>query len=449
MPRRASSSRDGRGSRWMSSTSSMPRWTTSPTSTLRGCATSPPPEFWPQSFFGRGRTSISIPRRSEACGSWPRSLSSGALPRDLVKRHRPRRGHVERANLSRDRDPRQVIAGLPHQRPHAGPFAAEHQRRGHGQVHFAELLVAFRGERDGPDALLLQLLQRPGEVRHSRQGTVFQGARGGLERRGRDASGAILGHHHAVGAEGMRAADQRSEVLRVGHAVEEEQERGAGSAREDVLELRVTELRQLGADALVHAGARAVREVSLGDVLDADSSLRRRLGHAVSPLRPPPFLAALQHHPHDVPGVRLERLEHRIDAVDEPAHCTSTAMAISRFCFSQSFSVQMKKLSVPLSSSLPAVEAVNGTSNSTPLAFVSFASGRPNFSFSSLTAGPEVSASEMGASGETCASDRGTTSTFAWAVSPFFTLRTFAVSMRYCPDTSGVVARKPASSHGR
>ena len=83
-----------------------------------------------------------------------------------------------------------------------------------------------------------------------------------------------------------------------------------------------------------------------------------------------------------------------------------------------------------MSSSFPAAEAVNGTSNSTPLAFVSFASGRPNFSFSSLTAGPEVRASEMGASGETCASDRGTTSTFAWAVSPFFTLSAFDVSMR-------------------
>ena len=90
----------------------------------------------------------------------------------------------------------------------------------------------------------------------------------------------------------------------------------------------------------------------------------------------------------------------------------------------------MKKLSVPLTSSLPAAEAVKGTSNATPFSFVSLASGRPSFSFSSFSAGPVVSASEMGASGETCASDRGTTSTLAWPMSPFFTLRTFEVSIR-------------------
>src|SRR5438067_8772724 len=405
----------------MSSTSSTQRSTTPRTSMFPGCATSLPRD---------GPTSTSIPPKSAAFGSAPPLRSDPALPGDLVESHCSRGGDVERADPSRHRDPRHVIAGLPHQRPHAGSFAAQHQRGGRSQVHLAKLLVAVRSERDGPDTLLLQLLERSGEVRHAGHRKVLQRSCRGLGHRGRDAGGAIPGHHHAVRPERMRAADQRAQVLRVGDAVEDEQERRAGMAREDVLELGVLELRQLGADALVHAGAGAVSEISLRDVLDPDPGLRRGLGYAVSALRPPPFLAALQHHPDDVPGVRLERLEHRIDAVDETAHCTSTAMAISRFCFSQSFSVQMKKLNVPFSSSFPAVEAVNGTSNSTPLAFVSFASGRPNFSFASLTAGPEVSASVMGASGETCASDRGTTSTFAWAVSPFFTLSTFDVSMR-------------------
>src|SRR5256885_1278705 len=75
------------------------------------------------------------------------------------------------------------------------------------------------------------------------------------------------------------------------------------------------------------------------------------LSHPVRAARFPSFVAALKQHADDVLGVRLERLEHRVDAVDEPAHCTSTAIANSRFCFSHSLSVQMKKLSVPFTSS--------------------------------------------------------------------------------------------------
>src|SRR5262249_17628938 len=154
-------------------------------------------------------------------------------------------------------------------------------------------------------------------------------------------------------------------------------------------------------DALVHAAARSLRKTSLGHVLHPHAGFGCRLGHARRAVRGAPFAPALDQHPHDVLGVRLQRLEDRVDSVDEPAHCTSTAMAISRFCFSQSFSVQMKKLSVPFSSSLPAAAAVKGTSNSTPFACVSFASARPSLSLASFTAVPEVRDSEIGASGET------------------------------------------------
>ena len=114
-----------------------------------------------------------------------------------------------------------MIAGLPHQRPHAGAFAAQHQRGGSGQVHFGELLGAVRGERDGPDALLLQLLQRPGEVRHPRHRAMLQRPRGSLERRRSDSGGAVFRHHQAMSAERVRAAGQRAQVLRVGDAVEQ------------------------------------------------------------------------------------------------------------------------------------------------------------------------------------------------------------------------------------
>jgi len=100
----------------------------------------------------------------------------------------------------------------------------------------------------------------------------------------------------------------------------------------------------------------------------------------------------------------LERLEDRVQSVDEAAHSTTTASATSRFCRSQSFSVQMKKVTWAFSSSFPACLPTNGRSNSTPLASVVFASGRPSFCLGSSSAGPAETVTDSGASGETCAS---------------------------------------------
>jgi len=113
---------------------------------------------------------------------------------------------------------------------------------------------------------------------------------GRLERGGRDAHGPVLRQYDAVRPERVRATDQSAEVLRIGDAVENEKQRRVTDAGEQLLQLRIPEFGQLGPDALVYSGARAVCELSLPDVLDAHSRLRRRLGDTIRALRSPPFL---------------------------------------------------------------------------------------------------------------------------------------------------------------
>ena len=49
---------------------------------------------------------------------------------DLVQSDGAGRADVERADIACHPDPRHMVAGLSHQRPHSGAFAAERHRRG-------------------------------------------------------------------------------------------------------------------------------------------------------------------------------------------------------------------------------------------------------------------------------------------------------------------------------
>src|SRR5207302_1723542 len=149
-------------------------------------------------------------------------------------------------------------------------------------------------------------------------------------------------------------------------------------------------------DPLVHTSVGSLGELSVWRVLDANARSSRGFESAFTCMGPPPVATALEQHADDFPGPRLERLEDRIQSVDEPGHSTRTASATSRF------------------------------------ASVDFASGRPSFCLGSSSPGPAETVTDTGASGETCASLRGTTVTFAWPCSPRFTLRgAWLVSIRY------------------
>jgi hypothetical protein len=64
------------------------------------------------------------------------------------------------------------------------------------------------------------------------------------------ADGAILGHDHRLRAEGVRAAQARPEVVRIGHSVEHQQQRWSLSRFEDVVQ---RDVRQRVVDDRHHA----------------------------------------------------------------------------------------------------------------------------------------------------------------------------------------------------
>src|SRR5438067_6167237 len=170
----------------------------------------------------------------------------------------------------------------------------------------------------------------------------------------------------------------------------------------------------------------------MSGLFDAHSRRHRGFEGALSGVGTPPVARAREEYAHDLPRPRLQCLENGVQSIDKPGHSTTTASDTSRFCRSQSFSVQMKKTTWACSSSLPVCLPTNGTSNSTPFASVALASGRPSFCLGSSSAGPAETVTETGASGDTCASLRGTTVTLACPLSPRFTLSgDWLVSIRY------------------
>src|SRR5207245_11023202 len=107
-------------------------------------------------------------------------------------------------------------------------------------VEGRELLTRLRRQRDRPDALLLHPFQGPGEVGYPRNRTMLQRSGRRLERGGRDARSPVLRQYDAVRPERVRAADQGAEILRIGDAVEDEEQRRAAEAGEQIVQLCIT-----------------------------------------------------------------------------------------------------------------------------------------------------------------------------------------------------------------
>jgi len=196
---------------------------------------------------------------------------SGAPPLadDLEEEDRGRGGHVERSDLAGQGDGEDLVAGLADKRPEALGLRAEDDADGAGEVEGIPGLFPGTLGPDEPEALLLELLHGPDEVRDPGDRKVLQGpGRNGVDGF-RQAGGAALGQDQAVGSGPFGAADDGSEVLGVFDLVEDDDE-GLGRAGQDVLEGGVLLGRDLGHDALV-AGRDQVqplgRHENHGDVM--------------------------------------------------------------------------------------------------------------------------------------------------------------------------------------
>ena len=78
---------------------------------------------------------------------------------------------------------------------------------------------------DDPDILFLQHTHGARQVSHPNQRNAFCRAAGHFFRRGVELCGAIFRHNHRMNASGVRAAQARAEVVRIGYTVEDQQER--------------------------------------------------------------------------------------------------------------------------------------------------------------------------------------------------------------------------------
>ncbi len=132
---------------------------------------------------------------------------------------------------------------LAHHRPQAASLAADHQGQGRGQLDIVKgggALLA--GQAVQPDIFIPQTFHGPGQVGYLAKRQVGKSAGGGLFDHAGHRAGAVPGNDHAVTAGGIGAAQNGAEIVRIGDAVEKQQERRSFLPQcggEQVIELNI------------------------------------------------------------------------------------------------------------------------------------------------------------------------------------------------------------------
>ena len=130
---------------------------------------------------------------------------------------------------------------------------ADHQRHRASEIRRKRIL-AVHGRADHPHAFLLQLVDRAVQVLHPGDGQVVQRPRCGLRRRRAKPRRPPLRQDHAVGPRALRRADDRAQVVGVGHAVQYDDERLLAALLrkgEHVVHALVVHRRHVGQHALM------------------------------------------------------------------------------------------------------------------------------------------------------------------------------------------------------
>ncbi len=173
--------------------------------------------------------------------------------------------------------------------------------------------VGGRGDRDQPQASLLEVGESAGHVGDLGDRQVLGGAGGGLGRHRGDHGSAVARDDQAVGAGQVGRAGHGAEVVRILDAVEGDQERRTGSRGDQLVDVGVVVFAGDGDQPLV-AGAGQRVELAVGPGLDGDSALAGRGGDVAASA----LVADVEHR--DALGSRVDQLAHRSGAVDQPTH---------------------------------------------------------------------------------------------------------------------------------
>ena len=119
----------------------------------------------------------------------------------------------------------QQVAALAGQAPQAAPLAAEHQRQRTAQISFVQRRLPLAREAHAPDPGLGEPSERAREVGHLDERHVLGGARRNLPRSRTETGGPIARCDDGVDPGGVGRTQAGAQVVRIGHAVEHQQQR--------------------------------------------------------------------------------------------------------------------------------------------------------------------------------------------------------------------------------
>ncbi|OEI67476.1 hypothetical protein Cus16_2912 [Curtobacterium sp. ER1/6] len=250
---------------------------------------------------------------------WCGPLLGATAPGDLPQRDARGDARVEGLGRARDRDRDDRVAGLGHESGQPLALGADDDDdRPVRELELVELHVAVARETEHEEPHRLERLQGLGQVRRHRDGRAGGRAGGGLPCARSHADRAALRDDDAVPAERRRGPDDRTEVARVGDAVEGDHERDlvpTEGALGEVLRHGVLVRRDLEGDALVHAVVpRDAVELRPHDLHDRDAAV---VGEREDLLDAVVHLDAGGDVEGRGGGLRAEGLEHRVAAGHE------------------------------------------------------------------------------------------------------------------------------------
>src|SRR5215210_1915450 len=200
-----------------------------------------------------------------------------ALGDGLEEEHRARDRGVERVDLAAHRDPHQEVAAAADRRTEALPLAADDDRERAAEIGLASGQRRLGLRAGDAKPARVEVGERAREVVDRTEQEMLDRSGGCLDRGGRQRRLAVCRKQDPVDTSGLRAPQERPDVLRVLERVEREDEWGLAElqgAGDDLVDRRVAAGRNDDGDALVAVEPGHGRERAALDLDDGNPEVR-------------------------------------------------------------------------------------------------------------------------------------------------------------------------------
>ena len=134
---------------------------------------------------------------------------------------------------------RQFVAGFAGQPAHAVAFGAQHPGDRTALVDGIYILFGLASRPHHPDTQIPQLAQAAGKIGDHDVRYRLRRAAGHLDGCRTEAAGAILRRHHGLSTRRVRHAQAGAEIVRIGDAIQHEQQGGTREGLHDIVERQV------------------------------------------------------------------------------------------------------------------------------------------------------------------------------------------------------------------